>query len=51
LARTGNTSRAKEEFAEFERLRTQEVDAGNKKSAEIQQFVYTLREANRAASD
>ena len=35
LARSGATDRAKEEFAEFERLRTQEVDAANKKSAEI----------------
>ena len=51
LARTGATARAKEEFAEFERLRTQEVDATNKKSAEIQQFVYTLREANKATSE
>jgi tetratricopeptide (TPR) repeat protein len=51
LARTGATARAKEEFAEFERLRIQEVDAANKKSAEIQQFVYTLREANKANSE
>ena len=51
LARTGATARAKEEFAEFERLRTQEVDAANKKSAEIQQFVYTLRQANKATSE
>jgi tetratricopeptide (TPR) repeat protein len=51
LARTGATTRAKEEFAEFERLRTQEVDAANKKSAEIQQFVYTLRPANKATSE
>jgi tetratricopeptide (TPR) repeat protein len=51
LARTGATARAKEEFTEFEHLRTQEVDAANKKSAEIQQFVYTLREANKANSE
>jgi tetratricopeptide (TPR) repeat protein len=51
LARSGATARAKEEFAEFERLRTQEVDAANKKSAEIQQFVYTLRQANKATSE
>ncbi len=51
LARTGATARAKEEFAEFERLRTQEADAANKKSAEIQQFVYTLRQANKATSE
>jgi len=51
LARTGATARAKGEFAEFERLRTQEVDAANKKSAEIQQFVYTLRQANKANSE
>jgi tetratricopeptide (TPR) repeat protein len=51
LARIGATARAKEEFAEFERLRTQEVDAANKKSAEIQQFVYTLRQANKATSE
>ena len=50
LARTGATARAKEEFAEFERLRTQEVDAANKKSAEIHRFVYTLRQANKATS-
>jgi len=51
LARTGATDRAKEEFAQFERLRTQEVDAANKKSAEIQQFVYTLRQASKANSE
>jgi tetratricopeptide (TPR) repeat protein len=51
LARTGASARAKKEFAEFERLRTQEVDAANKKSAEIQQFVYTLREANKENSE
>jgi len=51
LARSGVTARAKDEFAEFERLRTQEVDAANKKSAEIQQFVYTLRQANKATSE
>jgi tetratricopeptide (TPR) repeat protein len=51
LARTGATARAKEEFGQFERLRTQEVDAANKKSAEIQQFVYTLRQANKATSE
>jgi tetratricopeptide (TPR) repeat protein len=48
LARTGATARAKEEFAVFERLRSQEVDATNKKSAEIQQFVYTLRQEIKA---
>jgi len=27
------------------------VDAANKKSAEIQQFVYTLRQANKGSSE
>jgi tetratricopeptide (TPR) repeat protein len=45
LARSGAAARSKEEFALFERLRAQETDAANKKSAEIQQFVYTLRDS------
>jgi tetratricopeptide (TPR) repeat protein len=43
LARTGDAAHAKEEFAAFERFR--QVEA-NKENAEIQQFVYTMRNAS-----
>jgi tetratricopeptide (TPR) repeat protein len=46
LARTGSATQARREFAEFERLHGQEVDETNKQNAEIQQFVYTLRNSN-----
>jgi tetratricopeptide (TPR) repeat protein len=46
LARTGNSARAQEEFAVFERLRKNESDATNKAQNQIQQFVYTMRKAN-----
>jgi tetratricopeptide (TPR) repeat protein len=45
LARSGAVARSKEEFALFERFRAEETAAANKKSAEIQQFVYTLRDS------
>jgi tetratricopeptide (TPR) repeat protein len=43
LARTGAAGRAREEFAQFERLHAREVEATVKQTADIQQFVYTLR--------
>ncbi len=46
LARTGNSARAKEEFATFERLRKSESDATNKEQNQIQQFVYTMRKSD-----
>ena len=46
LARTGAAARAQREFAEFERLQAHEVDETEKQNAEIQQFVYSLRNAN-----
>jgi len=48
LARSGATARAQEEFAVFERLRTQQTEAADKRTAEIQQFVYTLRHSHNA---
>jgi tetratricopeptide (TPR) repeat protein len=46
LARTGNSARAQEEFATFERLRKSESDASNKQQNQIQQFVYTIRKSS-----
>ena len=46
LARTGDTAHAKEELSQFERLRQTSVDEANKQHAEIQQFVYTMRNSN-----
>jgi tetratricopeptide (TPR) repeat protein len=46
LARAGNSARAKEEFAIFERLRKSESDATNKEQNQIQQFVYTMRKSD-----
>src|SRR5258708_31474458 len=46
FARAGNSARAKEEFAIFERLRKSESDATNKEQNQIQQFVYTMRKAD-----
>ena len=46
LARTGNNTRAQEEFAIFERLRKSESDATNKEQNQIQQFVYTMRKSD-----
>jgi tetratricopeptide (TPR) repeat protein len=43
LARTGNGTRAQEEFAVFERLRKDESDATDKAQSQIQQFVYAIR--------
>jgi len=43
LARSGEGTRAQEEFANFERLRKTESDATNKEQNQIQQFVYTIR--------
>jgi tetratricopeptide (TPR) repeat protein len=50
LARMGDKSRAQEEFAIYERLRSQEVADTQKQSAEIQQFVYTMRDASGTAT-
>jgi tetratricopeptide (TPR) repeat protein len=46
LARTGAATRAQQEFSEFERLQAHEVDETQKQTAEIQQFVYSLRNSN-----
>ena len=46
LARAGNSARAREEFAIFERLRKTESDATNKEQNQIQQFVYTMRKSD-----
>ncbi len=43
LARTGDATRAQQEFAAFERLHKQEVAESDKQRAEIQLFVYTMR--------
>jgi tetratricopeptide (TPR) repeat protein len=51
LARTGATARAQQEFAEFVRLQAHEVDETEKQNAEIQQFVYTLRNLNTAGKE
>jgi tetratricopeptide (TPR) repeat protein len=45
LARSGKTAQAQQEFAAFERLRAQETSASNQQNAEIQQFVYTMKQA------
>ena len=46
LARLGNETGAREEFAMFERLRKSESDATNQEQNQIQQFVYTMRNAD-----
>jgi tetratricopeptide (TPR) repeat protein len=46
LARSGNGTRAQEEFAIFERLRKSELDATNQEQNQIQQFVYTMRKSD-----
>lgn len=43
LARSGNSARASEEFATFQRLQKSETAATNKEMNEIQEFVYTMR--------
>ncbi len=48
LARSGDATRAKQEFAEFERGRQQEVEEANKQHNQIQQFVYTMRNSSHA---
>ena len=45
LARAGNGARAQEEFSVFERLRGSESQAANQEQSQIQQFVYTIRNA------
>lgn len=45
LMRTGNAVRARDELATFERLRQSQVEETNKQNAEVQQFVYTMRNA------
>lgn len=47
LARAGNSPRAQEEFAIFDRLRKNESDATNDQQSQIQQFVYTMRKSDR----
>ncbi len=46
FARTGESDRAQQEFAEFERLHKLELAETNKQSAQIQQFVYSMHTAN-----
>ncbi len=49
LARSGATARAQQEFAEFERLHAREVADTDKQTADIQQFLYTMRNSNATA--
>jgi tetratricopeptide (TPR) repeat protein len=46
LARSGDATHAREEFATFERLRQAQVNTANKQHEEIQQFVYTVRNSD-----
>jgi tetratricopeptide (TPR) repeat protein len=50
FARTGDRTRAQQEFAVYEKLQNQEVADKQKQSAEIQQFVYTMRSAPENAA-
>lgn len=50
LARTGDAAHAQEEFVKFERLRQTQVDEANRQHAEIQQFVYTMRNPNTGSA-
>lgn len=50
LARKGEKDRAQAEFAIFERLRNQQVAASESQRGEIQQFVYTMRNATSAGA-
>ena len=43
LARSGETAAARQEFAVFERLRAREISGAEKQNADIQQFVYTMK--------
>lgn len=49
FARMGDKSRAQHEFAIYERLQHEEVADTQKRNAEIQQFVYTMRAAPEPA--
>jgi tetratricopeptide (TPR) repeat protein len=51
LARTGAAGRARQEFAQFERLHAREVEETVKQTADIQQFVYTLRQSTLARKE
>jgi tetratricopeptide (TPR) repeat protein len=46
LARSGNSARANEEFAIFQRLQKSETAATNKQMNTIQEFVYTMRDSD-----
>lgn len=46
LARSGNSARANEEFATFQRLQKSETAATNKQMNTIQEFVYTMRDSD-----
>jgi tetratricopeptide (TPR) repeat protein len=46
LARFGNSARANEEFATFQRLQKSETAATNKEMNTIQEFVYTMRNSD-----
>ena len=49
LARSGATARAQQEFAEFERLHAREVTDTDRQTADIQQFLYTVRNPKATA--
>ena len=51
LIRTGAAERARQEFAQFERLHAREVEETAKQTADIQQFVYTLRHSTLAGKE
>ena len=46
FAHAGESDRAQQEFAEFERLHKLELAETNKQSSQIQQFVYSMHAAN-----
>lgn len=46
FAHAGESDRAQQEFAEFERLHKLELAETNKQSSQIQQFVYSMHTAN-----
>jgi tetratricopeptide (TPR) repeat protein len=51
LIRTGAAERARQEFAQFERLHAREEEETAKQTADIQQFVYTLRHSTLAGKE
>ena len=51
LIRTGAAERARQEFAQFERLHAREEEETAKQTADVQQFVYTLRHSTLAGKE